>query len=67
MTKTICGVDTSKQHLDARIVPGQAFARFANNTAGIAKLATFCTEHKVELVVMEATGGFERLAFTLLW
>ena len=67
MTEIICGVDTSKQHLDAGIVPGQAFARFANNTAGIAKLAAFCAEHKVELVVMEATGGFEHLAFTLLW
>ena len=67
MTKTICGVDTSKQHLDARVVPGEAFARFANDAAGIAGLAAFCTEHKTELVVMEATGGFERLAFTLLW
>ncbi len=67
MTKTICGVDTSKQHLDARIVPGEAFARFANDAAGIARLAAFCAEHKAELVVMEATGGFERLAFTLLW
>lgn len=67
MIKTICGVDTSKTHLDARIVPGEAFARFANDAAGIAGLAAFCAEHKVELVVMEATGGFERLAFTLLW
>lgn len=67
MIKTICGVDTSKQHLDARIVPGEAFARFANDAAGIAGLAAFCAEHKAELVVMEATGGFERLAFTLLW
>jgi len=65
--KTICGVDTSKQHLDACIVPGEAFARFANDAAGIAELAAFCAEHKAELVVMEATGGFERLAFTLLW
>lgn len=67
MTKIICGVDISKRHLDARIVPGEAFARFANDAAGIAKLAAFCAEHKAELVAMEATGGFERLAFTLLW
>jgi transposase len=65
--KIICGVDTSKKHLDARIVPGEAFARFANDATGIAGLAAFCAEHKAELVVMEATGGFERLAFTLLW
>lgn len=67
MTKTICGVDISKKHLDARIVPGEAFTRFTNDAAGIAKLAAFCAEHKVELIAMEATGGFERLAFTLLW
>jgi len=67
VTKTICGVDISKKHLDARIAPGEAFARFTNDAAGIAKLAAFCGEHKVELVVMEATGGYERLAFTLLW
>lgn len=67
MTKIICGVDISKKHLDARIAPGEAFVRLANDAAGIAKLAAFCAEHKAELVVMEATGGFERLAFTLLW
>lgn len=67
MTKTICGVDISKSHLDARIVPGEAFTRFTNDAAGIAKLAAFCAEHRAELVVMEATGGFERLTFTLLW
>lgn len=67
MIKTICGVDTSKQYLDAHILPGKAFARFTNDAAGIAELVAFCAEHKVELVVMEATGGLERLAFTLLW
>jgi len=34
---------------------------------GIAKLAGFCAEHDVELVVMEATGGYEKLPFGLLW
>lgn len=67
MTKTICGVDISKKHLDARIVPGEAFTRFTNDATGIAGLAAFCAGNKVELVVMEATGGLERLAFTLLW
>lgn len=67
MTKTICGIDISKKHLDARIVPGEAYGRFANDAEGIAGLAAFCAEHKVELAAMEATGGFERMAFTLLW
>jgi transposase len=34
---------------------------------GVEQLAVFCREHAVELVVMEATGGLERLAFRLLW
>lgn len=34
---------------------------------GIGELAAFCAEHGVELVVMEATGGYEKLPFGLLW
>lgn len=34
---------------------------------GIARLASLCAEHGVELVVMEATGGYEKLPFGLLW
>lgn len=34
---------------------------------GIAALGRFCVEHGVELVVMEATGGYEKLPFGLLW
>ena len=40
----------------------------ANNTAdGLTVLIAFCREHRVDLVVMEATGGYERLPFALLW
>jgi transposase len=65
--KTICGVDVSKAKLDAHIEPGHQFAKFKNNTAGIAELAAFCREHAVELVVMEASGGYERGPFVELW
>lgn len=34
---------------------------------GIAELRAWCAAHEVELVVMEATGGLEKLAFSLLW
>jgi transposase len=67
VTKIICGVDVSKHSLDARVIPGEACGRFANDAAGIAELAAFCARHAAELVAMEATGGFERLAFLLLW
>jgi transposase len=65
--KIVCGVDVSKARLDAAIAPGAARASFDNDAEGIAALAAFCREHQVELVVMEATGGFERQAFLMLW
>lgn len=67
MNETICGVDVSKAKLDAWIEPAGAFASFDNDTAGIAMLAKFCRQHEVELVVMEASGGYERRAFLELW
>ena len=65
--KIICGVDVSKAKLDACIEPGATFASFDNDAAGIAELAAFCRQHQAELVVMEASGGYERRAFLLLW
>jgi transposase len=63
--KNICGVDISKARLDACIEPGSIRGSFANDPAGIAGLAAFCRQHRVELVAMEATGGYERRAFLL--
>jgi transposase len=67
VTRTICGVDVCKRRLDAWVAPGGAFASFSNDLAGIAALAAFCRDRGVELVAMEATGGYERQAFLLLW
>ena len=67
MNSIICGVDVSKDWLDAHIRPGAAFARFANDASGLSELLVFCHGHCVELAVMEATGGYERLAFLWLW
>jgi len=65
--KIICGVDISKASLDACIEPGSIRGSFRNDAAGIAALAALCRQHRVELVAMEATGGYERKAFQLLW
>ena len=65
--KIICGVDVSKASLDVCIEPGSVRGSFNNTAAGIAALAAFCRQHRVDLVVMEATGGYERRAFLLLW
>ena len=67
MINIICGVDVSKARLDACIEPEAIFASFDNDAAGIAELAAFCRRHQAELAVMEATGGYERQPFLLLW
>src|SRR5258708_15979311 len=65
--KIICGVDVSMAGLDSCIEPGAIFGSFDNDPAGIAALAAFCRQHQAGLVAMEATGGYERRAFLLLW
>lgn len=61
-----CGVDISKDWLDAFVPPSHA-QRFENSPDGIGGLAGFVETHGASLVVMEASGGLERLAFCLLW
>ena len=67
MANNICGVDVSKARLDAWFGCDGTFAQFENSADGIAGLAGACRARAVELVAMEATGGFERLPFLLLW
>lgn len=67
MNRVICGVDVSKDWLDAYVRPVGSFQRFGNDAEGIGALAAFCRAHGVDLVVMEASGGYERPAYLLLW
>lgn len=67
MASIICGVDVSGETLDARIGLDGPVAHVKRTADGIAELRSFCAEHGVELVVMEATGGYEKLPFGLLW
>ena len=67
MTQIICGVDVSSKTLDARIGRKGAVERFARTAEGVAALAAFCKAHRVDLVAMEATGGYEKMPFALLW
>ncbi len=66
MANVICGVDTASQPLDARIGRQGKWDQFRRTAAGIAELATFYQDYYVDLVVMDATGGYERLPFDLL-
>jgi len=67
VNRIICGVDVSKDWLDAQIWPIGIFQRFSNDAAGIAALGLLCRGQDVEFVAMEASGGYERTAFLLLW
>lgn len=67
MTQIICGVDVSSATLDACVRPDGAEACFPATPEGIAGLAAFCREHQVGLAVLEATGGYEKPAYALLW
>ena len=62
MISVICGVDVSSTFLDACIGRSGPTGRFANNAAGIASLHEFCRMNQVEMVAMEATGGYEQKA-----
>ena len=63
----ICGVDISKDWLDAWLAPEERYGRFANSPEGVAELAQACHAAGIELAVMEASGGYERVAFLGLW
>jgi transposase len=67
VTKKICGVDVSSEWLDGRLGPQGEALRVENTAEGVTALVSFCREHGVELVVLEASGGYERAAFGLLW
>jgi len=67
VTRIICGVDVASKSLEARVGWQGTADSFPNNPEGIAALGSFCQTHQVELVAMEATGGYEQQAFALLW
>jgi transposase len=64
--QNLCGVDVSKDWLDSFIPPSH-FERFENSPEGIGRLADFIRIHAASLVVMESSGGVERLPFYMLW
>ncbi len=59
MTKPIVGIDVSKAKLDVNEAGQKAVRQWENDEAGRAELGAELVEQEVELVVVEASGGYE--------
>jgi transposase len=64
--RKVVGIDVSKATLDCAAVPIKSSLRVANDDAGIAQLITWLREVQPDLVVLEASGGYETTAATAL-
>lgn len=56
------GIDVSKKHLDVAIKPINDFFQVANDDQGIAALVQRLVSLQPQLILLEASGGFETLA-----
>ena len=52
------GIDVSAQHLDVAVLPGGTHFTLANTDSGIASLVDRLGETPPQIVVLEATGGY---------
>jgi transposase len=62
--KRVIGIDVSKEALDVSLMPSEDSFQVTNDERGIEQLATRL--EGMDLVVMEATGGYETAAATAL-
>ena len=60
------GIDVSKQWLDVACLPEREMRRFSNDGAGLEQMGAWMVRVAPELIVMEASGGFETNAATAL-
>ena len=65
VTRIICGVDIASKSLEARI-GRKARPVICQQRRGHRRVGRFLPTHQVELVAMEATGGYEQQAFAQL-
>jgi len=64
--KVYAGIDVAKDSLEVAVSTGECFT-VANNDEGIAQAVQRLTAAGPVLVVMEASGGYERQAWVALW
>lgn len=56
----VVGIDVAKDFLDVAAFPGELRERFANTLDGHARLIQLLSPYSVQLIVLEATGGYEQ-------
>ena len=59
-TSSYVGIDVSKDRLDIAVLAEKQTSQVNNNEAGIAELVECMQSLKPELIVVEATGGYQR-------
>jgi transposase len=64
--QTYAGIDVGKENLDLNIHGEAKVQRFSNNSSGIRALVQYLAARNQPHVVMEASGGYERLPVQLL-
>jgi len=62
----VLGIDVSKAMLDCAVWPTKTSLQFANDEVGIAALVAWARQLQADLVVLEASGGYETAAATAL-
>jgi transposase len=60
------GIDISKDHLDVHIRPDDRQQRFTYDNDGLASLLEVMNDLRPQLIVMEATGGYEQRVVAIL-
>jgi transposase len=65
-TERFLGIDVSRDTLDAHLRPDGSACSFANTPEGIDALLAWLRPLGVTLIVLEASGGYERAALTAL-
>jgi transposase len=65
-TPVFVGIDISKKHLDIFLTPTDTSFTVPNTEAGIVKLAARLRQVAPQIILLEATGGYEFLAVAAL-
>ena len=64
--RKVVGIDVSKTTLDCAAVPIKCSLQVVNDDGGLAQLSTWLRKLEPDLVVLEASGGYETAAATAL-